>query len=158
MLICLKHRELNLAIVQHKTVIPCPASELLMLLGNPSKWPEFLGAEIFAEMQTEAVQLHLHQEIPLRLSRFGVSSNFKIRVEEVSKTRIRLRQVLGLFKHWELLIEVSEHSESESLLIESVNYSLPFGLVGALLDDLLVRSDVRSILMERHEKLVAYLE
>lgn len=150
--LCLKHKEKTLAIVQHKSVISSDRESVFLLLSNPLKWPLLLPEDFEMEMQTQAAQLHLNQNIQLRIGRFGFSSNYTISVEEIKTHKIRLRQILGVFKNWEMHIEITERKKGECLLLESVQYQLPFGILGALVDDFFTNSDIKKTLRIRHKK------
>lgn len=86
------------------------------------------------------------------MTRFGLSQEVHIQVEEASRGhRLRYRQTQGIFLSWSHLMEFEAHDANYTKVIDSIDYQLPFGVLGYLLDDLLIRRDVRELLRCRSQ-------
>lgn len=72
--------------------------------------------------------------------------------------RLRDAQVRGPFRVWRQLREFIPEGEDACVLRDTVEYSLPLGPIGRLLDRLFVRREVRNIFAHRQAAIKRLLE
>lgn len=144
-----------MASVSQQTVVAAPVEQVFERLLDPKHWQIFAPSEIGVSLTEEPKLLKAHSQTKLRIERYGVSSNAVLELEWMERPmRLRYRQRLGWFKTWCLDIELQAHSETETLLFEKLEYQLPFGLLGAFLDDFVIRRDIKALLQQRQRKIV----
>ncbi|MCC7405379.1 MAG: hypothetical protein IT288_13355 [Bdellovibrionales bacterium] len=98
-------------------------------------------------------------EFTYLMTRVGISQQVRFRVEDVTRgTALVYRQTEGVFRKWVHTQKFTTHGKNETLVTDVVDYELPFGLVGHLLDDLLFRRDLRRILEDRLKKAVFHFQ
>jgi ligand-binding SRPBCC domain-containing protein len=84
------------------------------------------------------------------MSRFGFSQLVRLRIEDILVGhRMTYRQTLGLFKEWVHTMQFEAIDAHQTRVIDTIDYELPFGLVGHLLSDLWVRADLEKLLDHR---------
>lgn len=112
---------------------------------------EQMAGKIDVELLSEPTQnLEKGHDFHFMMTRFGLSQEVHIQVEEASKGhRLRYRQTQGLFLSWNHLMEFEAHDAEYTKVIDTIDYQVPFGFFGHLLDDLLIRRDIQEILRER---------
>lgn len=122
---------------------------------SPSTIAEQLSDKIEVELLSEvSPTLIKGNDFHFLMTRFGLSQEVHIQIEEASVgNRLRYRQTQGLFLNWVHTIEFEAHDAEYTKLTDTIDYQLPFGIVGFLLDDLVVRRDIKAILKAREAKL-----
>ena len=139
-----------MAHLQVSAIVPGPRSEVFDLICAPSQLPYLLADHIEVQVTRSADVLKRGSEYEFLMTRFGFSQAVCLRIEDYLKgSRLTYRQSEGLFADWVHTIKFEDHGEQQTLVIDYVDYKLPFGLVGYLADDLFVRRDMKRILSHR---------
>lgn len=132
-----------------ESVLPCPServaefhasAESLALLSPPGTRVEVLSKD--AEVRDGA--LHV-----LRIRRGPFSTVWKARISEVGPHGFTDTAEQSPFAFWRHRHEYLSHPEG-TLLRDTVEYSLPFGPLGRLLDRLFVGRQVKELFAFRH--------
>lgn len=119
-----------------------------------------MAGRIEVELLSESSKnLEKGHDFHFLMTRFGLSQEIHIQVEEASKGhRLRYRQTQGLFLSWNHLVEFEAHDADYTKVTDTIDYQLPFGLFGHLLDDLLIRRDIQETLKARSQFLKSHFE
>ncbi len=121
--------------------------------------PAQLQDSIEVELISYPEQLHKDAECRMMMTRFSFSQMVRIEIEEVQRAqRLSYRQIEGLFSLWKHTLKFETHGNNETLVTDIVSYRLPFGILGLLADDLLVREDMKIILQKRLDRVKSYFE
>jgi len=98
-------------------------------------------------------------ELHFNMTRMGLTQSVRLRIEDwLRGSRMTYRQVEGLFAGWTHTMRFEEHGENGTLVSDLVDYQMPFGLLGYLADDLLVKRDMSSLLAARLLKAKEHFE
>jgi ligand-binding SRPBCC domain-containing protein len=127
---------------------------------NPTTIADQLAGKIEVELLSDPHEtLKKGHDFHFLMTRFGLSQEVHIQVEEAAIAhRLRYRQTQGLFMSWVHTIEFEAHNSDFTRIVDTIEYQLPFGLLGHLLDDLVVCRDIRDILKNRAQLLKTRLE
>jgi ligand-binding SRPBCC domain-containing protein len=122
-------------------------------LTDPAKLDEQLKPHIKVQWQNPGIELQTEAECLFLMTRFGVEQKVRYRVEKfVLGNQLVYRQTEGFFSEWTHSIKFEDHGLNETLVTDLVDYDLPFGLIGKVMDDLWVRSDLKKMLKSRLNK------
>ncbi|MBX7232172.1 MAG: hypothetical protein K1X29_08825 [Bdellovibrionales bacterium] len=125
-------------------------TEVFDLLRSPNLLPELLKDHIEVEIVRGAEELKKGSEYEFLMTRFGLTQPVRIRVEDfIQGNRLTYKQVEGLFSNWTHTMKFEDHGDKQTLVIDYVDYDMPFGLVGHLADDLFIRKNMKNILETR---------
>ncbi|MCB0385885.1 MAG: hypothetical protein KDD43_10875, partial [Bdellovibrionales bacterium] len=128
-------------------VIPGPIKEVFDFLCDPRRVPHLLEGRIDVEVVNAEPELQKGAEFTYLMTRVGISQQVRYRIEDLTRgTVMTYRQTEGVFRKWVHTQKFSTHGKNETLVTDVVDYELPFGLVGHVLDDLVFRKDLRQIL------------
>lgn len=144
--------------IREVTLLKGSVLSLFNYVCNPSTIREQLADKIDVELLSEATPtLTKGHDFHFLMSRFGFSQEVHIQIEEASVGhRLRYRQTQGLFLSWVHTIEFEAHDAEYTKMTDTIDYQLPFGFFGFLLDDLVVRRDIKAILKARESRLKSH--
>lgn len=141
---------MGMAHIQISQVIPATRIEVFDYLTDPKELPHLLEPHIQVEVLSPDVPPQRGQEWHFMMTRLGMSQSVRLRVEDALKgSRLTYRQAEGLFLTWTHTMRFEEHGEKVTLVTDIVDYTMPLGLVGALVDDLLIKGDMQRLLESR---------
>ncbi len=139
-----------MAHINESYIIPAPIKETFDLLTNPLKLPHLLKGKIDVEIQNGAKELNSGAEFVFLMTRLGISQYVRFRIDDLSRGNwLTYRQVEGLFRKWVHTLKFSPHGRNQTLVTDIVDYELPFGFLGHLLDDMIFHRDLHNILRAR---------
>lgn len=134
-------------------VIPAPVKETFEFFTDPLRIPSLLEDKLEVEVENGGAELQKGAEYSYLMTRAGISQYVRFRVEDLSRGNfLTYRQIEGIFRQWVHTQKFSPHGRNQTLITDIVDYELPFGLIGHLLDDLLFRKDLLNILQRRLHK------
>lgn len=146
-----------MAHLQISQLIPAPRFDAFDYLTDPTNLPFLLKPAIDVQLKSEEIALKRGAEIHFLMTRYGLSQNVRLRVEDwLRGSRLTYRQVEGLFFAWTHTMKFEEHGDNATLVTDVIDYQMPFGLIGYLADDLLVKRDMGGILETRLQKAKEY--
>lgn len=94
--------------------------------------------------------LREQSEFAVTFFRYGKITVSRFRVDDYKPhERFSYRQVSGFFKSWVHTQVLSVHDSKTTLLTDIVEYQLPFGIAGALIDDLFAKREIARLLQDR---------
>jgi ligand-binding SRPBCC domain-containing protein len=144
-----------MAQIRLSRVVPASRAKAFALLTNSQQLPELLEPKVQVEVLSEPLAPKKGAEYAFKMSRFGLVQPVRWRVEQIESNKLlTYRQTEGLFKKWLHTQLFEDHGEKECLVTDIVEYELPMGLFGHLLDDLMLRQDMKQILSHRLQKAV----
>ncbi len=139
-----------MAHLQLSQVIPAPRFDVYDFMVSPAHLAEMLNPIIDVQLLSPEVPLQRGSEFNFQMTRLGLAQNVRLRIEDVLRgSRLTYRQVEGLFAGWTHTTKFSEHLEGETLVTDIADYTLPFGLLGNIVDDLFTKRDMRKLLEHR---------
>ncbi len=124
--------------------------EYMML---PDNWVSMLSYDINVDLNVVPETMESGNIYKMNMTRFGLSQPVEIVILEYQKnTSVTYKQVHGLFAKWIHTQSFEDTNDGCTQLTDIVEYKLPFGVLGHLLDDLLIRENMKSILQNRLQK------
>lgn len=139
-----------MARLQVSSIISCLRNDAFTLLTSPERLPFLLKDHIEVEFKGGGEQIRRGAEFEFMMTRMGFSQPVRLRVEDVLQgVRVTFRQIEGLFASWLHTIKFEDHGENQTLVTDYVDYRLPLGIIGYVLDDLVVRKDLEKVLASR---------
>ncbi len=148
-----------MAHLQLVRVIPGSKFSVFDYATSPQNLGEMLEPMIEVDFLSPEVEPRRGAEFLFTMSRYGVSRMVRLRIDDVIPgSRFVYRQVEGLFSTWQHTVRVEEHDETSCVLTDIVDYSIPFGVLGHVADDMFVRSDVESILNTRQDNVFKHFQ
>lgn len=148
-----------MAKLQHSSIIPVKRDELFHFLAEPKNMAGIAPENLQIEEVSGDTRLAIGREVKYRVLRMGVVASWVLRLEEYEEGTLLVEsQKVGIFSSWQWSQRledhgVNEHGEPQTLLTDSIEYHLPLGLLGCLVDDFFIRQDTQKLLESRHEKL-----
>lgn len=134
-----------------ESVIPCSVQELWDFHGDVSALGRLTppGNQVTILSEDTAVRngaLHV-----LRVKKNGLPLVWKARISEVEPPhRFVDTAEQSPFKSWRHEHAFLEHAQG-ALLRDTVDYEMPFGPLGALVDRILIRKDLEAMFAHRHQ-------
>ncbi len=139
-----------MAHIQVSRIIEAPRPKVFEILTRPENLPDLLRGDIYVEVMTSIDRLSPGCEVRLAMTRLGVKQLVHLRVDDyLHSKRLMYHQVEGFFRSWIHIMKFEDHGEGFTLVTDVVDYTLPFGLIGNLSDDLFVKGDMSRILENR---------
>lgn len=136
--------------VQVSRLIPASQGDVYRYIVDLSNLPQWLDLSIEAEFPEPLPVLREQTQFAIRFKRFGSSADAIFRVDELkARETFSYRQLTGFFKSWEHTQMLRAHDAKTTLLTDVVDFEMPYGLFGALADDLFVRADIQRLLQHR---------
>ncbi len=140
--------------LQISRLIPAPTEDVFRHITELRNLPDWLGPASFSSLQVDfpssLPQAKERAEFEAIFVRYGMSVRIVARVDEYEPyRRFSYHQVSGLFRSWSHTQVLTTHDEKTTLVTDLVDFRLPYGLFGALADDLFIRNDLMKILTHR---------
>jgi ligand-binding SRPBCC domain-containing protein len=136
--------------VQVSRLIPASAGDVYRYITDLSNLPQWLDPSLEVEFPSNPPILRPMSEFELKFTRFGHEILARFRVDELKvREKFSYRQMSGFFKAWVHTQLLSVHDAKTTLLTDVVDFTLPYGVIGSLVDDLIGRSDVEKLLKHR---------
>ncbi|MCB0391526.1 MAG: hypothetical protein KDD58_09550 [Bdellovibrionales bacterium] len=124
---------------------------------SPENWPDLLRQDIEVEVKVAPEDLKEGNVYKLNMTRFGFSQPVELNILNcINKSSVTYKQTHGLFSRWVHTQTFEDLEGGETLVTDIVEYQLPLGLLGYLLDDLLIRQDMKNILERRLDTVVSH--
>ncbi|MCB0361439.1 MAG: hypothetical protein KDD35_01875 [Bdellovibrionales bacterium] len=140
-------------------VIPAPVIDTYDFFTDPSGLPSLLKGKVDVDIENASADLQKGSEYCYIMTRAGISQYVRFRVEETSRGNfLTYRQIEGIFRKWVHTQKFSPHGSNQTLVTDTVDYELPFGLLGHLLDDIIFKRDLSEILQLRLQRGLAHFE
>ena len=139
-----------MAHIQIQQIIPAQPFAVYQYLTQPQNLKEELKGLIEVELMNPSVEVQPGAEFLYRMKRYGVEQPVRFSVEKyVTGISFTYHQVSGLFASWRHTMKFEEKDAKSTLVTDLVEYELPFGLLGRLVDDFVAQSEVKKILKHR---------
>lgn len=136
--------------VQVSRLIPASQGDVYRYITDLSNLPQWLDPSLEVDFPEPPPVLRPMTEFDLRFTRFGQSVISKFRVDELKPREVfSYRQMSGFFKSWVHTQLLSAHDTKTTLMTDVVDFTMPYGLLGALADDLFVSRDLERMLKHR---------
>jgi hypothetical protein len=136
--------------VQVSRLIPASSGDVYRTITDLSNLPTWLDLSMEVEFPEPPGVLRPQSEFALKFTRFGKSVLARFRVDEMKPRELfAYRQTEGFFKSWVHTQLLSPHDSKTTLMTDVVDFTMPYGVLGALADDLFVRTDIEKLLKHR---------
>jgi ligand-binding SRPBCC domain-containing protein len=138
---------------EHSSVIAAPRSKVFNFIADIKNLNTIMQPEYKTELVSPANKMAQGEEYELRVSRFGISVLWGVLIEEFKPEEMfRDRQTHGPFALWLHTHKFEDHGQG-TLLHDVIEYDVPFGLLGKLLDDVVIRRELSQLFQSRHQKI-----
>ena len=147
-----------MAHVRHSSILDCSPDKIFAFVSRPQLWGEVTPSFLEIKVASPPLKMREGAEYEYDFTRFGITHRWLTRIEDFQQNkRFTERQILGFFDYWKHTCEVEPHG-TKVRLSHFLEYSVPWGLVGKLVDDLWLRKDLQQILEITHKNLSTQLE
>lgn len=138
---------------EYSSVIAASPDKLFEYYTEFSNLPQIMPQSYKVELTGPIRKKTPGSEIDLKVSKLGVYVPMELVVEEnIPSKMFKVRQSQGPFSLWVHTMKFEDHGKG-CLLREIVEYDLPYGIFGKLLEDLLVTRELESVFEFRHRRL-----
>lgn len=138
---------------EHSSIINAPRAEVYAFVTDLTNLETILPQDYRVLNAPKRMELSKGMEFPIRLSRFGVSVEWKIVVEDFTSNEFyRYRQSQGPYSHWVHTEKFEDHAQG-TLITSIVDFELPFGVLGKLAEDLILPGELKRVFDVRQKSL-----
>jgi ligand-binding SRPBCC domain-containing protein len=125
-------------------------SEVFSVLSDAHVVPQLFKGDLKIEVVHAPEKVKVGSECSFKFERWGVKQPVRFQVTQYQKGfTLSYKQVQGLFHHWFHTIKIEPHGRDAVIVYDYVDYQLPMGLLGCLLDDVYFRSDLQGLMQRR---------
>lgn len=136
--------------VQTSRLIPATPGDVFRYITDLGNLPQWLDTSMEVEFPDGVPMLREQSLFALGFRRFGRDVRARFRVDSlVPRERFAYRQMSGFFNAWVHTTLLSAHDAQTTLMTDVVDFTMPYGVLGALADDLFVRADLERLLKHR---------
>lgn len=140
-------------------VVPALPGMVFDFAVNPENLAELLQDHIEVQYLAGSEHMVVDAEYTFQMSRYGFNQIVRFQVTEYKPGLwLTYRQVEGLLAQWIHTQRFEFHEPSSTLLTDMVEYKVPLGLLGNLMDDLWLRRDLQAILESRLDRIVSHFQ
>lgn len=137
--------------------IVAPKTQVFEYMLSPQSWSDLLRQHIEVEMKVAPQEVKAGNIYKMTMTRFGLAQPVELKILNFQKNiTVTYKQTHGLFSKWVHTQNFEELEGNETLVTDIVEYQLPLGLIGHLLDDLIVRQDMKRILEDRLHQVASH--
>ncbi|MEQ1665534.1 MAG: hypothetical protein ABL927_09190 [Bdellovibrionales bacterium] len=124
--------------------------EVFDYLTSPAMLCEQFRGLIDVKWQNPGIELQQGAEFLFLMTRFGVEQPVRLVIDRmVVGNSLTYHQISGVYSKLSHTMKFEEHGQNETLVTETVEYELPFGLIGRMIDDFFVFQDFKKIIEHR---------
>lgn len=136
---------------EYSSIINAPKEKVFDFYSDFKNIPSIMPPDYKITPESPLVKIKKGSEFEVRCARFGISVLWKIIIEDVQQNLMfRERQTHGPFSQWIHTRKFEDHSQGV-LLTDSIDYDLPFGLLGKLAQDLYTSKELHRVFEYRHK-------
>lgn len=148
----------KVAHIQVQRIIKAPSFKVYQYLTAPENLKEQLDGLVSVDLLNPGIEPKIGSEYLFQMERFGVDYPIRFVIEKyVTGHSFTYNQVKGLLASWRHTMRFEEKDANSTLVTDLVEYEVPFGIVGRLVDDFFARREMRKILEYRLDKADARL-
>lgn len=139
-----------MAHIQIQQIIQSKPFNVYQYLTQPQNLKEQMLGLIDVELLNSNVELQPGAEFLFRMKRYGIDQVIRFSVDKyVTGNSFSYTQVTGLFASWRHTMKFEAKEPTSTLVTDVVEYEMPFGLVGKIVDDFVAQKEVKKILKHR---------
>ncbi len=144
--------------IQYSSVIPAPLDQVFNYVSDYNNRSAIVPQDdLHIELLAPAVTMGKGVRYEIQVTRFGLKYPLEYVIEDYQPPHQFIeRQVSGVFEEWLHTTKLELHGEGTTVLTSIIEFSLPVGIIGTLLDDLFVRNDLIRIIKKSHENVRAH--
>ncbi len=140
--------------LQHSRIIPFAVDQVFAYVADFNNLPFMLQPYIGVKVLAAPV-MRRGADYAFAMTRMGVTRQCVFRIEEFQRNQsFADRQIEGVFARWYHVQKFSPHDRDQTLLMDYIDYTLPYGVLGRLADDLFSRFDLAEIVEARYERII----
>lgn len=144
--------------IQVSRRIPAQLSSVFDHMADPNNIPGQFSGLIEMQVVLAAEKLQVGSTYRIKMSRYGVAQEFEYEIDEVQRNnRISFRLIAGPLKTWRHSLRFAAFGH-ETQLQEFVEYELPMGVLGYVMDDLYARAELRHVLEYRLDRIFEHFK
>lgn len=143
-----------MAYVQFSSVIPQKRAIIFSYITDMNKYITLFPNDLSITLVTPAAKMKVGAEYEFQLKRFGFSHSWTTKIDAYKKNEYFVEcETSFIFQNWRHECRLKDHGDKSTLLVNHIEYTVGFGLIGKLLDDLWLRKDLKHIVNCTHQKL-----
>ena len=136
--------------IKTQQLIPASQMNVFRFATDPTHLAEQLHHNIKLEWLNPGVQLQIGAEYSFLMRRLGIAQPVRFRVDKLSVgSNVTYHQIEGLFQTWIHTMRFEKTATNETLLTDLIEYEMPLGLMGRVVDDVWWKNDLKKILDRR---------
>lgn len=136
--------------IKAQILIPATQMSVFRYATDPNNLPAQLAKNIKLKWLNPGTQLQLGAEYSFAMKRVGIEQPVRFRVDRLSVgASLTYHQLEGLFQVWIHTMKFEKVSANETMMTDLIEYEMPLGLMGRVVDDFWWRKDLKKILDHR---------
>lgn len=152
-------REASMSHVKAQLIIPAPQMEVFRFATDPDTLPLQLEENIQLKWLNPGTQLRVGAEYSFAMKRLGIEQPVRFRVDRyVVGNSLNYHQIEGIFQSWVHTMKFEEATNGSTLLTDLVDYDMPLGIMGRVIDDVWWKKDLKKILEARLRRIAQHFE
>jgi hypothetical protein len=141
------------------TVLPGEINKLFSYVTDYSNYIKAMPADFRLSLAGPVFKMKKGAEYSFKLTRFGVPTLWSVRIEDFAENSFFVeKQTIGMFSSWTASHRFEEHGVNQVRLTTFIEYTMAFGVLGRLFDDLIIRRDLARLIRLTHQSLKKTLE
>lgn len=136
--------------VKVQQLIPASQMEVFRYATDPNTLSTQLEDSIDLKWINTGTQLQVGAEYSFIMKRMGIEQPVRYRVDRYAVgSNLTYHQLEGIFYSWVHTMKFEDHAGGSTLVTDLVDYEMPLGLMGRVVDDVWWRKDLKRILNKR---------
>ena len=144
-----------MAYIQFSSIIPQKRPIVFSYITDMSKYVTLFPKDLSLTLMTPATKMKVGAEYEFQLKQFGFLHSWTTEIDAYRKNEYFVEyETSFLFQNWRHECRLKDHGDESTLLVNYIEYTVGFGLIGKLLDDLWLRKNIKRIVDCMHKKLI----
>ena len=144
-----------MAYIQFSSIIPQKRDMIFNYITDMNKYITLLPNDICLSLVTAAPKMKVGVEYEFQIKRFGFSRSWTTKIDAYKKNEYFTESEISfVFQSWRHECRLQDHGDQSTLMINHIEYTVGYGLIGKLVDDMWLRKDIKRIINCAHKKLI----
>ena len=144
-----------MAYIQFSSIIPQKRDVIFSYITDMNKYITLLPSDISLSLVTPAQKMKVGVEYEFQIKRFGFSRSWTTKIDAYKKNEYFAESEISfVFQNWRHECRFQDHGDQNTLIVNHIEYTVGYGLIGKLIDDIWLRKDIKHIIDCAHKKLI----
>ena len=140
--------------IQFSSMIPQKREIIFDYITDMNKYITLLPNDISLSLVTPAQKMKVGVEYEFQIKQFGFSRSWTTKIDAYKKNEYFAEsEVSFVFQSWRHECQLQDHGEQNTLIVNHIEYTVGYGIIGKLVDDVWLRQDIKRIIDCAHKKL-----